>query len=154
MCRILLTFSSCKTSATVPPLLQRSGGGRRGQFNNFVESATVSLPRVCCERGVCGQRIAGTVGRREGVPENSLEGVCRCQKVPREVAKASSRQKTAPQHRGIRLPPPEMSPSTVPSRLSPKRMLPSAAEENVAACCRRECCCLPQKKTLCREESQ
>ena len=46
--------SSCKTSATVPPLLQRSRGGRRGQFNNFVESATVSLPRLCCERGVCG----------------------------------------------------------------------------------------------------
>ena len=126
-----MSFSSCKTSATVPPLLQRSGGGRRGQFNNFVESATVSLPRVCCERGVCGQRIAGTVGRREGVPENSLEGVCRCQKVPREVAKASSRQKTVPR-----------SAETVPRcaetacrrkecfRLPQKRMLPPAAKEN------------------------
>ena len=148
MCRILLTFSSCKTSATVPPLLQRSGGGRRGQFNNFVESATVSLPRVCCERGVCGQRIAGTVGRREGVPENSLEGVCRCQKVPREVAKASSRQKTVPRCA-----------ETACRReecccLLPKRMLPPVAEENVAACRRRECCRLPQKKILCREESQ
>ena len=119
-----MSFSSCKTSATVPPLLQRSGGGRRGQFNNFVESATVSLPRVCCERGVCGQRIAGTVGRREGVPENSLEGVCRCQKVPREVAKASSRQKTVPRCAETACCRREC------CRLSPKRMLPPASKEN------------------------
>ena len=139
-----MSFSSCKTSATVPPLQQRSGGGRRGQFNNFVESATVSLPRVCCERGVCGQRIAGTVGRREGVSENSLEGVCKCQKVPREVAKASSRQKTVPRCA-----------ETACCRrecccLPPKRMLLPAAKENSLS--GRKSVIRMQKKTASQKE--
>ena len=76
------------------------------------------------------------------MPENSLKGVCRCQKVPREVAKASSRQKTVPRCAETACRRKEC------FRLLPKRMLLPAAEKNVSACRRRECCRLPPKRML------